>query len=92
MFFVFVKIVFSLLEIIEPVTGGRSLGLPGDSCFTRRLAALLMLVVQRTDVLQIPDFFFLPALQDFVCILETGLTGLQNSTVTGFLDNFYRKT
>ena len=68
-FFVFVKIIFPLLEIIKAVIGSRRLFL---RFFV--LAALLVFGVKRADVLQACYLFLLPAFQYLISILKAGLS------------------
>ena len=90
MLLIFAEIIFSLFEIVKTVIGSRCGRFPGGSLLA--LAAFLVLIIQRTDVVQSFDFFLLPALEDFVRILETCLSGLENGTVTCLLDDLHGKT
>ena len=79
------------MKIIESVLTGRF-----SSCvfFVRCFFqfTLLTLGIQLADIGKIFDTFILPAREDLVCIGEAGLTGCQNRTAAGFLDNVQCET
>ena len=86
-FFIFVKIIFSLLKIIKAVAGSRS----GRFGLFFVLLPFLVLCVQSLDILQSFYLFLFPALQDLVRILEAGLSCLQNCSGAGFLNDAIEK-
>ena len=88
MLLIFVEVVFSLLEVIETVIG--RLCRFGGCCFPV-LTAFLVFGIQSMDVIDRMYIFLFPAFQNLVCILEAGLTGLQDGTVAGFLDDLHGK-
>ena len=95
MLFVFVEIIFTLLEIVEFVPGacrtGSFLFLP----LFLFLAVALQLSVQGIESLnigQVPDTFVLPAGKDLVRIPEIRFSGGCYRAGTGFCENVHGKS